>query len=160
MTIKTELLALKKRNGLIVVAEAHEWAKNNPTSDLHRALEWDDETAGYQYRCWQIRHLIIFNVRDENNQRELVSLSMDQTNPGGGYRPMIDILETPHMREMLLQDALEELKRIEEKYKRLIELARVFEEADKVRKRTKRRRPPTNKRRRRRPPSDDIRPSL
>jgi hypothetical protein len=65
--------------------------------------------------------------------RETVSLTIDRNHAGGGYRLISDVLATPNMRRVLLQDALDELERVKRKYESLTELAKVWDEAAKVR---------------------------
>lgn len=141
MSIRTELLALRNEDGLIVPGEAVVWARDNPGSDLHNALEWDDEAAGEQWRHWQVRRLVALHIISEEGDRQVVSLSTDRRREGGGYRHTDEVLAAPDLREIMLSDALEELQRVENKYRRLQELAAIWDAAHTVRRtRTTRRR--------------------
>lgn len=128
MTIKDELIALQKRNGILRPDDAVAWAAAHPKSDLYSALEWDDTEAAQQYRIWQIRHLIAIHVINEKGMRQILSLSIDRVSTGGGYRALDDIIGSPPLREVLLADALAELERVRMKYNDLVELAHVWTE--------------------------------
>lgn len=102
MTIRDELLNLKNTEGFIVCEEAISWAKANPSSELHSAIEWNDHKAAHEYRLHQIRKLIAIHI----------------------------IIKS--LRDILLDDALKELERIQQKYARVQELAAVWVETEKV----------------------------
>lgn len=148
--IRTELMALKDDQGFIVPERAVAWAKKNSASALHRALEWDDKKAGHQFRLWQVRRLISISCLTIEGGRQIVSLSIDRSRSGGGYRDMGDILPAADLRQVLLDDALAELDRVQEKYASVQELAQVWIEKEKVR----------TTRRGRKPRSDSSRPAV
>lgn len=135
MTIQSELLALKTKDGLIIPEQAVSWAAKNPASKLYQSLEWDDATAGHQFRLWQVRRLVSIYVVNDEGHRSVVSLSVDRTKPGGGYRDLNDVLPVADLRNILLQDALAELERVQQKYERLSELAEVWAAKDRVKTR-------------------------
>ena len=133
MTIRDELLALKGRSALITAESIVDWARDNPSSDLHRALEWDNDVAAEQHRIWQARRLIAIHVISEEGDRTFVSLSIDRQRDGGGYRGLDDVIRKQSLRDVLLEDALQELERVRQKYERLQELAGVWAEIKKTR---------------------------
>jgi hypothetical protein len=151
MTIKSELLQLQKRDGVLKPERAVEWARSHPKSALHASLEWDDNAAANEYRLWQIRRLIAVHVVSDEGVRQLVSLTIDRTVDGGGYRNLQDVLKSPSMRDRLLEDALADLERIRLKYHGLVELARVWEEAHRVRSKQAKRNGPKLRHERSRP---------
>lgn len=122
--ISRELRALQDDDGRINAAGAVKWARKHTKSHLHAALEWDDAIAGEQYRIWQVRSLINVHIVDSEGSRQLVSLTIDRRD--GGYRPIEDVLSTPDLRKVMLDDALADLQRLERKYQRLQELAEVW----------------------------------
>lgn len=126
MTIRDELMALKNTEGMIVAEDAVEWARANPASALHGSIEWDDRKAAHEHRLWQVRRLIAVNLVYESGERQVVSLSIDRTRDGGGYRDVGDILPVKPLRDIMLEDAFKELNRIREKYEKLEELAGVW----------------------------------
>lgn len=134
-SIADELLALRDKDGKINAAGAVEWARANAKSHLYAALEWDDAVAGERYRVWQMRSLIAVHIVDDEGARRFVSLSVDRAE--GGYRPINEVLARIDLRQVMLQDALTELERVQKKYKHLQELDEVWRARDKVDRRRK-----------------------
>lgn len=130
MSVKSELLEIQAadENGMLHPSSVVAWARANSDSELHRMIEWNDRRAADAHRLWQVRQLIQLHVVAEDGSPQLVSLTIDRR-AGGGYRSMPDVLRTPDLREVLLQDALNELDRVRAKYERVTELARVWAEA-------------------------------
>lgn len=137
MSIKDELLAIQASNpdGLLLVREAHEWAKANPDSELHKRIEWDVDEAALQYQFMQIRRLIKLHIVTTYQEPEIRSLSIDRINPGGGYRLLSDIMAVPDLRKVALADALRELELVQDKYKHITDLAEVWTAVKTVRER-------------------------
>jgi hypothetical protein len=129
--VAKELLALE-RNGLIKPKAAVEWARRHPRSELYAALEWDDSVAAEQYRIQQVRSLIAIFIEPTHQTRQFVSLSIDRVE-GGGYRRIESVMNTPTLRQTLLEDALHEFSRAKEKYAMLEELDRVWVAVSQVR---------------------------
>lgn len=128
-----ELLALRGEDGLVYPREAVEWARRHKKSALHAQLLWDDTQAAEEYRVWQVRSLIAIHIVDAEGDRRLVSLSIDRVKDGG-YRAIEDLAENVDFRQVMLNDALEELDRLQRKYSRLKELDRVWEAAEMARR--------------------------
>lgn len=133
MTIRSELLALQATadEGILHPRTVVEWARDNPSSALHAALEWDDAKAADEYRVWQVRHLIKLNIQQEDGSPVFVSLSIDRAT-GGGYRAVSDVAAAPDLRAIMLRDALAELDRVRTKYDALTALSEVWEAADRA----------------------------
>lgn len=149
MTIRSELLALQLQdpNHMLHVAKVWEWAADHPDSQLHRAIEWDTEKAAREYQFQQIRGLIQLHVVHEDRTPMLVSLSIDRVQ-GGGYRSIQDVVKVPDYRQVLLEDALRELGRVQARYQRVQELTSVWEEAERARVATEKRKAAAKRRRR------------
>lgn len=137
MSIKSELLDIQAANkdGLLHCHEVVEWARKNSDSALHSAIEWNNRKAADEYRLYQVRQLIRLNIETEDHAPTFVSLSIDRKS-GGGYRAVSDVAANKDLREIMLQDALDELERIQAKYARLEALESIWREADQVRQRT------------------------
>lgn len=95
---------------------------------LHGMFEWDDAEAAEMYRQSQARHIInnieVVAVGDSKPVRAFVSLRV-----GGQdrrYESTEVALSKPDSREMVLREALSELRAFERKYSRLEELADVL----------------------------------
>ena len=142
MTYKTsviaeELIALRDDKGMIKPRDVVTWARRHPKSALHAQLEWDNDRAADAYRMQQVRELIAVHVIDAEGHRQMVSLSIDRTS-GGGYRQVDDVLKVPSLREIMLNDALVDLQRLQVRYQHVTELIGVWNEAEKVRASTPR----------------------
>lgn len=139
--VRDELLALRDNKGLINVRRTVQWARKHKSSALHAQLNWDDESAGEDWRCHQVRQLIALHITRVAGERQFISLSIDR-NSGrgnghvGGYRALVDVMKKPDLRAIMLQDALTELERVRTKYDGIAELNKVWEEAAKVRERS------------------------
>jgi hypothetical protein len=133
-TIAAELLALRTEQGVINPSEVVQWARDNADSRLHGALTWDDEAAAERYRIWQVRALISVHIIDTDGGRKFVSLSIDREGTGG-YRPIAEVMDDETFRDILLKDALAELERVRKRFEKLTELANVWEEIHKVKRR-------------------------
>ena len=137
--IADELLALKNETGVINPAAAVAWARENKKSTLHANLEWDDGIAGERWRVSQVRQLIAIHIVDPDGGRRFVSLSIDRRHDGSnGYRSLDDVVARPDLREIMLRDALLDLERIQERYKKLTELQPVWEAAEQTRQKRSR----------------------
>jgi hypothetical protein len=121
VSIQQELCALKRAHKLLKRETVHQWAEKHSSSAIYKALEWNDAEGAYQYRLLQIGNLIQIHCRDVDGTRTLVSLSVDRVS-GGGYRSMREVISDKKMREILLADALEDLRRMEDRYKLLKDL--------------------------------------
>ena len=133
-SISRELLKLRNANGVINPADVVAWAKTHTKSHLHAALEWDDEIAGERWRVQQVRQLIVLNIVDADGGRQFVSLSCDRKHDGSnGYRPLSDVIGRADLRDIMVQDALADLERMQQRYERLTELQSVWAEADRLR---------------------------
>jgi hypothetical protein len=107
----------------------------NPKTELHHCFTWDNTKAAHQWRLHEARMIIRVSVTiisdDADECRAFVSLKSDR-HAGIGYRSMISILDDEELRELMLQDALEEMQTFKEKYKDLKELCEVFDAMDKI----------------------------
>lgn len=131
MSIKSELLKLQSKDGLLYPEKVHQWAQQNPKSELHKSLEWDDAKAGHEYRLYQIRKLIAVNIVTAEGKRQMVSLSVDRVN-AGGYREINAVLEHEGHKQVMLDDAFAELERVRAKYEHFVELVEVWNALNKA----------------------------
>lgn len=141
-TWKDEIDEIRKAHGGVLHARAIvEYARDRATA-LHAKFEWNNSKAAEQYRLWQARQLICLYVAPADTEtgvvkvREYVSLSMDRTKPGGGYRALSEVVSNEFLYQQLLDDALTELQRMQQKYQRIAELRPVFAAAERVRQKT------------------------
>jgi hypothetical protein len=115
--------------GLLMPSKVVEYAEN-PETALHGEFNWDDTEAARLYRLQQAREVIRVHVTivGENPQpiRAYVSLSTDRT-MGGGYRAIVDVLDSSEQRAVMLMDALNELRAFKRKYDHLVALKPLWE---------------------------------
>lgn len=131
--VQAELLAIKKasKDEMLHAEQVVAWAAKHKRSALYRKFEWDDGKAARQFRLWQARVLIQLNITAEDGTPRLVSLSVDRTN-GGGYRDLAEVRADRDLSQVLLRDALAELRRVQDRYKRVRALTKVWEAVDAV----------------------------
>lgn len=135
--IARELRRIAKSNGgLLLPAKVVEAARPK-SSPLHSRFEWDDTEAAENYRLWQARQLIrvvVEQIEGVHGTTEVfVSLSADRLD-GRGYRITTEVCRDEDLRAQLLEDALTELEIFKLKYRRLKELAAVFEAIEKLKR--------------------------
>lgn len=134
MSIRTELLALKNADGLIVPEEVLAWARRHTRSHLHKAINWDDAYNINAYLLVQVRNLVTLHVRIDRKKPDVISLSIDRAErDGGGYRDIQDVLAVPRLRRVMLDDALRELELLQKRFEELDELEPVWQAAQAIR---------------------------
>jgi hypothetical protein len=122
-------------NGFLRPEAVVEYAKN-PETALHHKFTWDDTEAAYNWRLVQAR-MVIRNVRIVMSDqkpikfRAYVSMKDDRYNDLG-YRPTIKVMEDDALRQVLLEEAKEEMEIFMTKYAHLQELSQVIQEMRKV----------------------------
>ena len=121
-TAGNELQRIYERDGVIepetVVAESQ-----TPSAPLHSCFEWDDAKAAHKYRITQaqniIRAIVVVDDAKQPETRAFVNVQRE-------YHPVSVVVRNPEKREILLQNALNELRWFERKYNTLQELSNVF----------------------------------
>ena len=121
-TAGNELQRIYERDGVIepetVVLESQ-----TPSAPLHSCFEWDDEKAAHKYRITQaqtiIRSIVVVEEAKQPETRAFVNVQRE-------YHPVSVVVRNPEKREILLQNALNELRWFERKYNTLQELSNVF----------------------------------
>ena len=132
-----------EHNGVLHPKDVVDHARD-PDSALHDYFTWDDKVAGNKYRLWQARQLI--SVTYERFEIEgkthviypvFTSLVGDRSH-GGGYQLTSLLMKTPSGREAALESALNDLENYRRRYGHFSELAGIFSELDKAKKRVSR----------------------
>ena len=147
-SVESELRLLKSERDLLTAEDVVQWARSHPNSALYRApifCGWNTKKSAYAHWIWGARYLMALHVTYENGTRQLVSLSLDRTRPGGGYRDVDEVLRDRSLSEIMYEDALRELERVQEKYNEIKQLTAVWREIKKARRR-KGARPSTERR--------------
>ena len=135
--IKSELLEIKGDRELLLAEEVVDWARSHPNSALHAAPEfcgWDEEKAAYHHYLNGARKLIAIHLVYQNGDRKFISLTLDRSREGGGYRDIDDVLKNQALTELMLDDALRDLARVKSKYEQLKTLAPVWTAVERVEK--------------------------
>ncbi len=131
------LKTLAEQHGGNLLPEIVVDAARPKTSPIHDKFTWDNGEAAIQYRLWQARQLISVCVEVVPNTGEempvFVSVSTDR-HAGNGYRFLGHVMSEPELRSQTLKDALHELSILQSKYKRLKELAAVWNVVQKVKR--------------------------
>lgn len=98
---------------------------------LHQYFDWDNTTAGEQWRLWQARQLIS-SIRVEWTGRKVNAYHnvrvMTEKVPMEGYFPIEKIAKNEDLQEQVLRTAIAELDHWHRKYKEVKELADVVNE--------------------------------
>ncbi len=110
-------------------------AKNTP---LHGYFEWDETKAAEKYRETQaatiLRNLTVTVEPIEDEAPKTVRAFVRATEEKHSFISIMNVMENEHLRESLLQSALNELREFQRKYADLQELAEVFAAAKLVMK--------------------------
>jgi hypothetical protein len=136
------LTALADKHAGVLTPEAVVETARDPKNPLHSEFEWDDTKAAEQYRLDQARELIRVAVtvvpHTGEPVRTFVSLVEDRRDGHeGGYRKMISVMATGSGRAAVLETALWELDAFRRKYAHLKELCKVFDEFEKLKKKSR-----------------------
>jgi len=136
MSVLSELQAIEERDGILNPQAVVDFARD-PKTELHKKFEWENETAGDQYRLWQARKIITAQVVVANKQQKsievqaFVSITSDR-HPQGGYRSIVSVMSDDELREKMLADAKRDFQTFKRRYQDLTELATVFQELEHV----------------------------
>ena len=99
------------------------------SAPLHKCFEWNDTEAAKKYRITQAKEIVrsIVTVHETTNTEARAFVSVKQE-----YLPISVVIKQPDTREILLNQALNELRWFERKYSQLSELCGVIQEIRKV----------------------------
>ena len=121
-----------------VVADAR--SKGSP---LHSLFEWNDRKAAEQHRLQQARNLIgaievsFETSRGTQSVRAYVSLP---DGPGRKYHRTTDAMSDGSLRQMMLQQAMDDAEQYKARYEKLRELTAIFAAIDKTSKKVRKER--------------------
>ena len=109
------------------------------TAPLHPCFEWDDTVAAEKYRQGQaqeiIRQIVVAPESGETQPaavRAFINISHE-------YHPIDVVVQRPDMAEVMMRDALAELKAFQNKYEALSSLQPFFKAIEKVTEQSERR---------------------
>ena len=116
-------------------------ASRDESALLHPCFEWDDARASEKYRLYQanklIGSLICTVVKEESGKsqkenRVRAFVNVTTTGLQGSYKPIIQALSNEEERQIVLENAKQDLIRFRDKYSTLTELSAVFRAIDEV----------------------------
>jgi hypothetical protein len=128
--IGEHLETLREHHGGALPTEAVVEDAQHDNSPLHALFEWDDTEAARQHRLSQARTIIgavvvkFEEAPEAQPIRAFVNVRQDDRKQV--YTSVSAALEDPVLRAQVLNDALKELRRLQQKYADLEELAGVF----------------------------------
>ena len=124
---------IEKRDG-VVTKESFLEESRPKKSPTHKLFEWDDSVAAEKFRLHQsamaIRDIVVTIVKSEEEQQKtpaFVNVVSGLSNKAE-YKSIGVAMMDEDERSAILENAFEEFKRFEEKYKSLKELSNVFDE--------------------------------
>lgn len=130
--LKTELEAIRLKNGGLLTEEAILNVAKAKSHPLHSEFTWDNTAAAKLWRLEEARRLIrsVYITLESPKHapvsvRAYASLPSDRE-AAGGYRAIQDVLADKDLRKELLAAALSELEAFKRRYSNLAQLAPVF----------------------------------
>lgn len=96
---------------------------------LHKAFDWDDESAAEKYRLYQARNIIncILTVAEKENGEQTDTRAYVRLTEAESYEPLATVLQVTEKRESLLNQAKTDMRIFTNKYKSLKEVSRVID---------------------------------
>lgn len=109
------------------------------TAVLHKCFEWDNDIAAEKYRESQagfiLRNLVTISVnqKKENQESEIRAFVNVTKDEDRGFISIHKAMTDDVLRKQLLENAFAELNAFKNKYQQLNELAKLFEEIERLR---------------------------
>lgn len=137
-TVGETLERIEARDG-IITREAFLEESRPETSPTHGCFEWDDSVAAEKYRLNQssaiIRDIKVTISGDNSEPVRTMAFLNIKPNPTAQtaeYQSADIAISATDTRQIILQNALDELNRFRVKYRELVELSGVFDEIEKA----------------------------
>lgn len=115
---------LRKENGDVLTPSHVVEKARTKTAPIHDFFEWDDKIAGEKYRIWQARYLlgrieiIVQTEEGEEQTRAFHNISIQNEDEGHerGYVTIKEIQENKDYLQIVLDNALDEIKSWQKRY--------------------------------------------
>jgi hypothetical protein len=124
--IGTELERIAKANNGTLTPRATVDAATDERNYLHRFFEWNNERAADAHRLDQARYLIrVIRVVDETRQDSPVRmafLSVSDGKAGRSYIPLANVIDSPRLSILVLEQAERDLAAWQRRYSELADL--------------------------------------
>ena len=119
--IAQEVQDRQRQDGSYSPADLVDWAASHPLSALHSQFEWDDETAGYNYRIWQARQIIKTYVLLEQKDSDVeivpvISVPSLRQGEEGSYLSRDVVAGREEYRLEIVEEIRNKLRALRDKY--------------------------------------------
>jgi hypothetical protein len=124
---------LNKRHGAIRPTDLVDEARDHE-HPLHKCFDWDDSSAAHKFRLVQARQVIRSveitweepkGPRNVNAKVHSARAFVNTTRDGQGYEPLQQVLSNEEKRLRLMEQALEDLVAVQQRYESIQELGGV-----------------------------------
>lgn len=104
-------------------------ANKEESAPLHNEFEWEDTIAAHKYRIEQARHIIqcLITIPEGQSEEAKPVRAFVVTGQIAKYEHINAVLKNEDKYELMLEQALRELKSFQQKYSTLKELTPLFE---------------------------------
>lgn len=118
LTLAQEMAEVERELAVVKPDTVLAWAAANPGSVLYSRFNWDDNSAGHQYRLAQARTLIATVVIQRRVEGEKITVKAfksltDNRGASGNYESTVHVLSNRERRHRLLIDTIKRLWSIE-----------------------------------------------
>lgn len=120
--IGAELQTLQDLEGVVRADDVLKWARLNPDSELHKAIEWDDAIAADKYRRYEITDLIGAIRHYEVGGGEIVIHRTNFSIGGGQYITEDGLRKNAEYRQEVLSKAIRSLESWASRYQEVLAL--------------------------------------
>lgn len=103
----------------------------DPTTELHKCFEWDNEKAAEKWREHTARNIIralVYDHSDEETQETVSFRIFSRDSENKVYKQTLRMVTVENEYARLLEDAMRELEVFRRKYSQLVELESIIEE--------------------------------
>ena len=136
---------IEERDGC-VTKEAFLEASRPVNSPTHKLFEWNDGVAAEKYRLFQsrraIQDIVVTVVKQDEeptNIHAFVNVVSTAASNKAEYMSIDVAMQDDEKRNVILDNAFEELQKFEQKYQSLVELSDIFAEIHKAKAKRKKR---------------------
>ncbi len=112
--------------------EIVKYAREHKDSELHKCFTWDDSAAAVKWRIHEARSIIgnLVIVKDQNEESEPMYIRIFHKTAETNYQPISLYVKDMDKYQMLLDEAMRELRAFKKKYANLSELQEIWDLID------------------------------
>jgi hypothetical protein len=131
------LMEIHERKGQLVAPDVVQEASDHK-HPLHPRFEWNDETAGHQWRLEQARHLIrsvvLIETESHGEMAPVRAFAKITTENRSSYEPIMKVMSDSQLRAKVLTEVKEEIRGLRDKLESLNGVAKVLGALQRVEK--------------------------